>query len=69
MVAKDLDFKHLCCCYVLCVNILSAGSVAAIDGKLRSNEAYLGYAPCTYASLAKTFSLPTARGPQLRERI
>jgi len=29
--------------------------IAAIDGKLRENNAYLGYVPCTYASLAKTF--------------
>jgi len=55
VVAKDLDFKHPCFCYVLYVNNLSAGSVAVIDGKLRANKAYLGYVPCTYASLAKTF--------------
>lgn len=55
VVAKDLDFKHPCFCYVLYVNNLSAASVAAIDGKLRANKAYLGYVPCTHASLAKTF--------------
>lgn len=55
VVAKDLDFKHPCFCYVLYVNNLSVGSVAAIDRKLRANKAYLGYVPCTYASLAKTF--------------
>lgn len=55
IVAKDLDFKHPCFCYVLYVNNLSAGSAAAIDGKLRANKAYLGYIPCTYASLTKTF--------------
>lgn len=55
VVAKDLDFRHPCFCYVLYVNNLSAGSVAAIDGKLRANKAYLGYVPCTYSSLAKTF--------------
>lgn len=55
VIAKDLDFKHPCFCYVLYVNNLSAGGVAAIDGKLRANKAYLGYVPCTYASLAKTF--------------
>lgn len=55
VVAKDLDFKHPCFCYVLYVNNLSAASIAAIDSKLRENNAYLGYVPCTYASLAKTF--------------
>lgn len=55
VLVKDLDFKHPCFCYVLYVNNLSEGSVAAIDGKLRANKAYLGYVPCTYAGLAKTF--------------
>ena len=49
VVAKDLNFKHPCFCYVLYVNNLSEGSVSAIDGKLRSHKAYLGYVPCTYA--------------------
>lgn len=55
VVAKDLDFRHPCFCYVLYANNLSASSVAAIDNKLHANKAYLGYVPCTYASLAKTF--------------
>lgn len=55
VVAKDLNFKHPCFCYVLYVNNLSEGNVAAIDSKLRAHKAYLGYVPCTYASLAKTF--------------
>lgn len=55
IVAKDLDFKHPCFCYVLYVNNLSEGSLATIDSKLRSHKSYLGYVPCTYASLAKTF--------------
>lgn len=55
VLARELDFQHPCFCYVLYVNNLSAGSVAAIDAKLRGNQAYLGYVPCTYASLAKTF--------------
>ncbi|NRO99368.1 hypothetical protein GWC77_26145 [Paraburkholderia sp. NMBU_R16] len=55
IVARDLDFKHPCFCYVLYVNNLSEGNVAAIDSKLRKHKAYLGYVPCTYASLAKTF--------------
>ncbi len=54
-VAKDLNFKHPCFCYVLYVNNLSEGNIAAIDSKLRAHRAYLGYVPCTYASLAKTF--------------
>jgi hypothetical protein len=54
-VAKDLNFKHPCFCYVLYVNNLSEDSIAAIDSKLRAHKAYLGYVPCTYASLAKTF--------------
>jgi hypothetical protein len=55
VIAKDLNFKHPCFCYVLYVNNLSEGNVAFIDGKLRAHKAYLGYVPCTYASLAKTF--------------
>jgi hypothetical protein len=55
VVAKDLNFKHPCFCYVLYVNNLSQGNIAAIDTELRAHKAYLGYVPCTYASLAKTF--------------
>ncbi|KGD37164.1 hypothetical protein DP44_1427 [Burkholderia pseudomallei] len=55
IVSKDLNFKHPCFCYVIYVNNLSEGSVTAIDSKLRAHKAYLGYVPCTYASLAKTF--------------
>lgn len=55
IVAKDLQFTHPCYCYVLYVNNLSEHNVAAIDNKLRTHKAYLGYVPCTYASLAKTF--------------
>jgi hypothetical protein len=54
-VAKDLNFKHPCFCYVLYVNNLSEDNITAIDSKLRAHKAYLGYVPCTYASLAKTF--------------
>jgi hypothetical protein len=46
-VAKDLNFKHPCFCYVLYVNNLSEDSIAAIDIKLRAHKAYLGYVPCT----------------------
>ncbi len=55
VVAKDLNFKHPCFCYVLYVNNLSEATIAAIDSQLRAHKAYLGYVPCTYASLAKTF--------------
>lgn len=55
VVAKDLNFKHPCFCYVLYVNNLSETNVTAIDSRLREHKAYLGYVPCTYASLAKTF--------------
>lgn len=55
VVAKDPNFKHPCFCYVLYVNNLSESNVAEIDSKLRAHNAYLGYVPCTYASLAKTF--------------
>lgn len=55
VVAKDLNFKHPCFCYVLYVNNLSESHVATIVRKLRVHKAYLGYVPCSYASLAKTF--------------
>lgn len=55
VVAKDLDFSHPCFCYVLYINNLSEASVGAIDRELRAHKAYLGYVPCTHASLAKTF--------------
>lgn len=55
VVAKDLAFRHPSFCYVLYVNNLSEGNVAALDNKLQAHQAYLGYVPCTYASLAKTF--------------
>jgi hypothetical protein len=54
-VAKDLNFTHPCFCYVLYVNNLTDAKVVAIDQKLRGNRAYLGYVPCSYASMAKTF--------------
>lgn len=56
MIAKDLDFRHPCFCFVLYVNNLSERALADIDAKLRHHKAYLGYLPCTYASLAKTFT-------------
>lgn len=55
VVAKDLNFKHPCFCYVLYVNNLSSEALAAIHEGLKSHSGYLGYVPCTYASLTKTF--------------
>jgi hypothetical protein len=54
-VAKDLNFKHPCFCYVLYVNNLSHEAVNTIHNGLKAHKAYLGYVPGTYASLAKTF--------------
>ncbi|WP_017518790.1 hypothetical protein ACQCLI_09370 [Pseudomonas nitroreducens] len=53
---SGLTFSHPSYCFVLYVNNLSEGAVAEIDAKLRSHRAYMGYLPCTYASLAKTFA-------------
>jgi len=55
VVAKDLNFMHPCYCYVLYVNNLSEGTVESMHAQLNAHKAYLGYVPCTYASLAKTF--------------
>ena len=55
IIATDLNFKHPCYCYVLYVNNLSDGAVAIMHSRLSAHQAYLGYVPCTYASLAKTF--------------
>jgi len=55
VIATDLNFKHPCFCYVLYVNNLSIEAVASMHSRLNAHKAYLGYVPCTYASLAKTF--------------
>lgn len=55
VIAKDLDFKHPCFCYILYVNNLSQEAINTIHHGLKPHKAYLGYVPCTYASLAKTF--------------
>lgn len=55
VVAKDLNVRHPCFCYVLYVNNLSRNTVNTIHDGLKAHGAYLGYVPCTYASLAKTF--------------
>jgi hypothetical protein len=53
---KGLNFRHPSFCFVLYVNNLSERAVASIDAKLRQHKAYLGYLPCTFSSLAKTFT-------------
>jgi len=55
IVAKDLSFTHPCFCYVLYVNNLTQEAVATIHEGLKAHKAYLGYVPCTYASMAKSF--------------
>jgi hypothetical protein len=55
VIAKDLNFKHPCFCYVLYVNNLSQEAVTTIHEGLKAHKAYLGYVPCTYGSRAKTF--------------
>lgn len=52
---KTHDFRCPNSCFALYVNNLSKGAVERIDTELLKNSAYLGYLPCTYASLAKTF--------------
>lgn len=53
---KGINFRYPNFCFALYVNNLSEGAVADIDAKLRQHPAYVGYLPCTYASLAKTFT-------------
>jgi hypothetical protein len=55
VIAKDLAFKHPCFCYNLYVNNLSDEALNALHTGLQAHPGYLGYVPCTYASLAKTF--------------
>lgn len=55
IIAKDLNFAHPCYCYVLYVNNLSEGTIASIHKGLQEHPGYLGYLPCTYGSLAKTY--------------
>lgn len=43
-------------CFVLYVNNLSAGAIAAVDSQLQQLPCYVGYLPCTYSSTAKTFT-------------
>lgn len=55
IITKDLNFKHPCFCYVIYVNNLSLQSLKTINDGLKNHSGYLGYVPCTFNSLAKTF--------------
>ena len=55
VIVKDLDFQHPTFCFVVYVNNLSATALANMHGGLKDHSGYLGYVPCTYASLTKTF--------------
>lgn len=55
IIVKDLDFKHPTFCFVVYVNNLSGEALAAIHEGLKTHSGYLGYVPCTNASLTKTF--------------
>ncbi|AUN94642.1 hypothetical protein [Pseudazoarcus pumilus] len=55
IIVKDLDFQHPTFCFVVYVNNLSAAALKSMHGGLNNHPGYLGYVPCTYASLTKTF--------------
>ncbi|MFY9810294.1 hypothetical protein [Aquabacterium sp.] len=55
VIVQDLNFKHPAFCFVVYVNNLSTEALAAVHEGLKSHSGYLGYMPCTYASLTKTF--------------
>lgn len=55
VIVKDLNFKHPTFCFVVYVNNLAGEALATIHEGLQSHPGYLGYVPCTYASLTKTF--------------
>lgn len=55
VIVKDLDFQHPTFCFVVYVNNLSAATLAGMHERLKDHSGYLGYVPCTYASLTKTF--------------
>ena len=56
VVSTKTSFRLPNTCFVLYVNNLSEGAVAAIDSKLQQLPAYVGYLRCTYLSAAKTFT-------------
>lgn len=55
VIVKDLAFKHPTFCFVVYANNLSSEALSYIHEGLKSHSGYLGYVPCTYASLTKTF--------------
>ncbi|WP_186161079.1 hypothetical protein [Burkholderia gladioli] len=55
VIATDLNFQHPCFCFVLYVNNLSEGALSKIHEGLKAHPAYLGYVPCTFSGIAKTF--------------
>ncbi|MBF3926185.1 hypothetical protein ACGYV3_03580 [Burkholderia pseudomallei] len=55
VIAKELDFSHPCFCFVLYVNNLSHEALHKAHEGLKDHPAYLGYVPCTFFSIAKTF--------------
>jgi hypothetical protein len=55
IIVKDLDFQHPTFCFAVYVNNLSAAALENMHRGLKDHPGYLGYVPCTYASLTKTF--------------
>lgn len=56
VVSTNQSFRLPNTCFVLYVNNLSGGAVAAIDSKLQQLPAYVGHLWCTFMSVAKTFT-------------
>ncbi len=56
VVSTKPSFRLPDTCFVLYVNNLSEGAVAAVHSQLQQLRAYVGYLPCTYSSAAKTFT-------------
>lgn len=55
VISTKPSFRLPDTCFVLYVNNLSEGAVAAVHTQLQQLPAYVGYLPCTYSSAAKTF--------------
>lgn len=56
VVSTKPSFQLHDTCFVLYLNNLSAGAIAAVDSQLQQLPAYLSYLPYTYSSVAKTFT-------------
>ena len=52
---KGLSFSHPCFVFVIYINNLNDKGAMQLHQSLKEHPAYLGYVPCTYASLTKTF--------------